>query len=990
MQGLLQNLRLSAVQVRRHGEPRPVGTGFLVSRTGIVVTCRHVVADAGVVPRTGKLAQGWIERVRGWPERRGVVDIYIPAVRERRFSREGCLMQAVLKETFPAPFGDDVALLELQPPLPEISDAEVVALGSALDQGGPFAAFGFRVRGEHDGGLPAAGFIVGFEGERPPGAQQARFHKPSLTMRSPEIAPGMSGSPVLDLRRNLVVGVVERTWESGRLGKDRDLCWAVNSVVLADDPLNLSVRDEPLPRGVAPANALDVDVAGLALKAPGRQLDAAPKRASTWVDRPALSGRLSEAWAGGDVRVIALVGFGGTGKSVLAASWIDNVQPAPDGVFWWSFKQDSSPDLFFEAAVRFLSGDRVDLEKYRGPGIQSPLVARLLEGGRYIFVLDNFESTQYQSGDFYGSLQNEDLRDFIRYFALPTHSSLCLITTRAPLVDLLEYGVQSYNVDRMELEEGRALLKSAGVNVPDPMLDDIVDDWDRHALALTLIGAQLKGKSTLLPHEIPKPTGDATARDRVEAVLRSYEQDAAGREILSEEQRQALFAIALFRKPPTIEAIRGVTGQMRQTEADVPAILAHLQARRLVEPLQDGTSYSEHPLVRDYYRDRLKGNFESLPDLHRIAGEFYLEGAKDPPASPRLSELGNWIESAYHLCQAGDYDRAYEIYYDKLEQGKLVLSWKLNAYSTIVGILESFYPDGQYLREPPLANPKWRRFVVNRLGVCRMNLGRLSEAAALYQKAVSIAREAGDMIGRLGSTENLVEVESYLGSLRTAREDAADAEAIARRLEDDEEIRDALAYRGYIADLTGNLDEATCCFREATGLTSLYGIWHADHVRRIGDLENARKMAEFLFETAESDEQLDDISMTWRLRGDIAAAAQKGGEARECFDNAVRAARAISELTVLLEALLARGRWRAATGDPQAIVDLNEALNLALAGSYKLYEADIRLGLARHSANEGNMGDGRANLKRARALADETGYYWARTEAEALAKEFGD
>ncbi len=104
----------------------------------------------------------------------------------------------------------------------------------------------------------------------------------------------------------------------------------------------------------------------------------------------------------------------------------------------------------------------------------------------------------------------------------------------------------------------------------------------------------------------------------------------------------------------------------------------------------------------------------------------------------------------------------------------------------------------------------------------------------------------------------------------------------------------------------------------------------------------------------------------------------------------VRAARAISELTVLLEALLARGRWRAATGDPQAIVDLNEALNLALAGSYKLYEADIRLGLARHSANEGNMGDGRANLKRARALADETGYYWARTEAEALAKEFGD
>jgi hypothetical protein len=30
----------------------------------------------------------------------------------------------------------------------------------------------------------------------------------------------------------------------------------------------------------------------------------------------------------------------------------------------------------------------------------------------------------------YGSLQNDDLRDFIRYFGSPPHSSLCLITTR--------------------------------------------------------------------------------------------------------------------------------------------------------------------------------------------------------------------------------------------------------------------------------------------------------------------------------------------------------------------------------------------------------------------------------------------------------------------------------------------------------------------------------------------------------------------------------
>ena len=49
---------------------------------------------------------------------------------------------------------------------------------------------------------------------------------------------------------------------------------------------------------------------------------------------------------------------------------------------------------------------------------------------------------------------------------------------------------------------------------------------------------------------------------------------------------------------------------------------------------------------------------------------------------------------------------------------------------------------------------------------------------------------------------------------------------------------------------------------------------------------------------------------------------------------------------VLIEVLLARGRWAARNPkglpDPLGFSDLNEALGYAVDGGYRIYEADIR------------------------------------------------
>src|SRR5215471_11312892 len=49
--------------------------------------------------------------------------------------------------------------------------------------------------------------------------------------------------------------------------------------------------------------------------------------------------------------VTALVGFGGAGKTSLAAKWLQSLEPEPEGVFWWNWNREPSVDSFFEEAV---------------------------------------------------------------------------------------------------------------------------------------------------------------------------------------------------------------------------------------------------------------------------------------------------------------------------------------------------------------------------------------------------------------------------------------------------------------------------------------------------------------------------------------------------------------------------------------------------------------------------------------------------------------
>jgi ATP/maltotriose-dependent transcriptional regulator MalT len=203
-----------------------------------------------------------------------------------------------------------------------------------------------------------------------------------------------------------------------------------------------------------------------------------------------------------------------------------------------------------------------------------------------------------------------------------------------------------------------------------------------------------------------------------------------------------------------------------------------------------------------------------------------------------------------------------------------------------------------------------------------------------------------------------------------------------------------LAHLGWATYLQGNLKTADEAFQKAEALEpkidpnkrylySMWGAYHADYLIRIKNLDYGRQITEANLEICQRGCWVDSISRCYRILGNLDADAGQHGNAREHYNEALKIARSISKRPVLIEALLARGRWAARQGEVAAArSDLEEALNYACAGGYRIYEADIRIALAwMHLANH-NYPAAKAEAQKAQLMSDVMGYHWGRVDAD--------
>lgn len=568
----LQNPREMTVQIRCVSDDAIVGTGIAVSTDGKIVTCAHVVQAAiGAHPRNANGAE---------------IGVYFPQARGGEIQAR----RAIVAKCFPQ-HDDDVVLLQLTGGASPLAPEQIAVLGTAdKSEGHPFRSYGYSPIGSYPASR-ADGIILG--SIEPPSGRKLLVDP--LELQSRQIDAGMSGAAVLDAERNLIVGLsAERYYSGGNPVKD-DVGFGVDSKVLTFDPFDFVLRGESLELRAAPEPRLEKDLFRQAIefarltiaeRAPADRFswNGAPAVLAEWTGRDELLEQITQDWLNPKKHVTGLIGFGGEGKSSLARKWVDTItdlSPAPsperrgetippsisgkvedprsetegsarglgqpDGVFWWGFYEKRSVDEFLEAALKWMSGERIDPRAVPSSSVRAKIIGAMLGAGRYLFVLDGLEVMQHQEGDRYGLLQSNDLRDLLTYFARPDNQSFCLVTSRAPLLDLMEYTTYTHrDVDRLSAADGRALLRKLGVQGKDDAPDKLVADWDGHALTLSLLAAILTeryGGDVAHVADLPAPTMNEPRYERVHRVLRRYD------EHLTDAEREFLKLFSAFRTP---------------------------------------------------------------------------------------------------------------------------------------------------------------------------------------------------------------------------------------------------------------------------------------------------------------------------------------------------------------------------------------------------------------------------------------------------------
>ncbi|HEY0735952.1 MAG TPA: trypsin-like peptidase domain-containing protein [Herpetosiphonaceae bacterium] len=1010
-----QRLRNFTVQIRHAQQPdRIVGTGVITSTKGEIITCAHVVRDA-----LGLKGKQHPRDANG-----SEVGVYFPQLRNAVTKA----YRAIVQHCFALPHEDDVVMLQVVGDLPLLGLENVAILGAAdQSEGNEFRSYGFKQLGEQRDDY-VEGKILG--PVDPPGNQQLLADP--IRLKTRDVRPGMSGGAVLDTERNLVVGLVAKRWNPGDKSADDDIAWGVDAHVLSFDPFKLPLHSDDLPLGAAPQPRADIPAAAIQPQFT-IDLSRAPRVLPEWVGRATLLQRLNDEWAGGKRRLIGLIGFGGEGKTSLARRWLDDVLQSakrPAGVFWWAFYDNHNLDEFFEAALRYLLGNSINLAAIPSANLRAHLVASFLRAGRYLFVLDGIEVVQQQEGDQYGEFSSADLREFLHLFAAPDHESVCVMTSRTPLVDLREFTTYTeYEVERLSVEDGRDLLLRLGVHGKDQALDKVVRDWDGHALTLTLLATYLVERwqgDVAHVGDVPPPTAEVERYERVQRVLRRYD------EHLTEAERAFLTLFSAFRTPVASSAFEKVF--RAQTEVVEPApkprflrrflrrkpesttpvrvepnafnapiaalsddefekLLKRLMAYQILRYNKNKKQYTTHPLIRAHYFSLLTHN-PNAPAAHERIKEHYLALAGDTPTNPTLDDLAPLIEVVHHACLAGAYDEAAEIFWDRIYQGnRFILIHELGAHETALALLLEFFPNRDPAYDPKVSDPNHKRWLLANFGFCLMNLGRLREVPTFFERKNAIAADMEDWANLNSGYMNLIELYSHLGTLDHAAFPARESLSLARRTKTKQDELDALEWQAWIRHLSGESEVAAKIYAQAEVLQheidaqvrylyGLNGIHHADYLERIGDRGYARHLTEDNLIICQRNVWTFLISQGHRVLGNLDAAEGQHTSALQHYNEALKIARSISKRDVLIEALLGRGRWAARQGNaPEAFSDLNEALDYAVASGYRIYEADIRVALAWAHRAAGDHAAARVEAEQARTMSREMGYHWGQVDA---------
>jgi WD40 repeat protein len=303
-------------------------------------------------------------------------------------------------------------------------------------------------------------------------------------------------------------------------------------------------------------------------------------------------------------RVVALLGLGGIGKTILAARLARGLAPGFDRVYWRSLRNAPSPAEWLAGAIGFVAAERAPPT----PGVAArlTLLLELLREQRCLLVLDNFE-TVLQPGDRQGRYREgyADYGTLLERLGESEHRSCLLLTSREAPAELGPLAgevapVRVATLAGLATEDGRALLHDKGLSGDADAWAALVGRYGGNGLALKILGETIRG---LFGGDIAAFLRYATA---------TYGATFGGLRRLLEAQTDRLSALehtvlrrlAVAREPVTFPELAAALGPAVAPGAALEAVEA-LRRRSLLEHGGREAAFTLQPVVLEYVTEQL-------------------------------------------------------------------------------------------------------------------------------------------------------------------------------------------------------------------------------------------------------------------------------------------------------------------------------------------------------------------------------------------------
>jgi hypothetical protein len=559
---------------------------------------------------------------------------------------------------------------------------------------------------------------------------------------------------------------------------------------------------------------------------------------------PDLSGRQKElamldaAWEDPNINILSLVAWGGVGKTALVNKHL--LQMGEEGyrgaerVYGWSFYSQgareggqASADPFIAAALEWF-GDPEMATSSKSPWDKGERLAELVKEQRTILILDGLEPLQYPPGEMEGRLRDPGLQCLLR--SLARHNpGLCILTIRLPVDDLKEFvgtSVERFHLEHLPPEAGAAYLAHLGVEGTPEELQQAVDEFEGHALALTLLGSYLAvvyGGDIRQRDKIARLTKDRKHGGHARRVMESYERWFRGKPELNILRLMGLFdrpaeggAIEALKAKP---AIPGLTSELQElSHEDWQFAVEDLRAARLLagaDP-QGPDTLDCHPLVREHFGGKLQeSNPDAWQEAHSRLYEYYQSQAAEYPDT--LEEMVPLFAAVAHGCQAGRHQEALdEVYYRRIQRdGETNYCFtRLGAIGTELAALSGFF-DSLWSKPVPELTEADKSWVLSITGFRLWALGRLAEAAQPMQAALEPVIVQDDWQNAARNANNLSQLYLAIGDLARALDYAQKSIDLADRSSVAFERMFTRVLMAGVLHQTGRLEDAEAAFREA-------------------------------------------------------------------------------------------------------------------------------------------------------------------------------